>query len=149
MLYNTDNGLRKFYDVITKTEFNSKNKSDIIDLLEHLEDCFESYASFENLDMVISYLEEKFNDETDDDIREMILDAIQFAVTYQSNLNHDFTILMKNYESLSAELIMEIIAIFECTVEKKYIPVLENICLNENEVVANEARNAIIELKSM
>ena len=98
--------------------FNSKNKSDIIDLLGHLEDCFESYASFENLDMVISYLEEKFNDETDDDIREMILDAIQFAVTYQSNLNHDFTILMKSYESLSAELIMGIIAIFECTGEK-------------------------------
>ena len=129
--------------------FNSKNKSDIIDLLGHLEDCFESYASFENLDMVIRYLEEKFNDETNDDIREMILDAIQFAVTYQSNLNHDFTIFMKNYESLSAELIMGIIAIFECTGEKKYIPILENICLNENEVVANEARNAIIELKSM
>ena len=129
--------------------FNSKNKSDIIDLLGHLEDCFESYASFENLDMVISYLEEKFNYETDDDIREMILDAIQFAVTYQSNLNHDFTILMKNYESLSAELVLGVISIFICTGDKKYIPVLENICLNENEVVANEAQNAINELKSM
>ena len=129
--------------------FNSKNKSDIIDLLGHLEDCFESYASFENLDMVISYLEEKFNDETDDDIREMILAAIQLAVTYQSNLNHDFTILMKNYESLSVELVLGVIAIFGCTGDKKYIPVLENICLNENEVVANEAQNVINELKSM
>ena len=129
--------------------FNSKNKSDIIDLLGYLEDCFESYASFENLDMVISYLEEKFNYETDDDIRAMILDSIQFAVTYQSNLNHDFTIFMKNYESLSAELVLGVISILECTGDKKYIPVLENICLNENEVVANEAQNVINELKSM
>ena len=36
LLYNTDNGLKKFYDVITKTEFNSKDNEKNLDKLINL-----------------------------------------------------------------------------------------------------------------
>ena len=36
LLYNTDNGLRKFYEVITKTEFNSKDNTKNLDKLINL-----------------------------------------------------------------------------------------------------------------
>lgn len=132
-----------------KNTFNTNNKSDITNLLSYLCDCFESYATFENVNLVIEYLCEKFKTETDEIIREMILDTLQAAVTYTSDIEFDFTCLSDNMNSLSENLILGIIAIYECSCDKKYITVLENICYSGSEIVAKESRNAIIELQAM
>ena len=132
-----------------KKVFDSNNKSDITNLIGYLEDCFESYSLTENANAIVCYLVDRFNIETDDDIRERLLDAIQKAVVYESDLDCDFDSLSNNINSLPNNLVLGVIAIYECTCNKKYIPLLEKICLCGDDAITYEAQNALAELHSM
>jgi len=129
--------------------FNSENKEEITNMLSYLEDCFESYSSFKDINLIVQYLINEFELIKDEEIKEMILDVIQIAVTYKSEVSCDFICLSKNINNLSDSLVLGIIAIYECTCDKKYIPILEMIRINGNNKIANEAQATIDELMSM
>lgn len=86
---------------------------------------------------------------TDGDNKEKILDVIQIAVTYKPEVCCDFISLSNDINNLSNTLVLGIIAIYECTYDKKYIPVLEKIRLCGNNIISNVANEAINELMTI
>ena len=51
-------------------------------MLSYLEECFESYSSLKDINLIVQCLVDEFELITDEELKEMILDAIQIAVTY-------------------------------------------------------------------
>ncbi|NLD48215.1 MAG: hypothetical protein GX660_13645 [Clostridiaceae bacterium] len=130
-----------------KNKLQNSSKSEIFNVLNYINDLFESYTKIDSFEELIEILIKCAVDEDDEELRLELFDCISKASEHRSMTKVNFDLIETKLDFLTLDCLEKAIDILSFSHNKKYIETIKRYTLHENKKIAYVASIALEEIK--
>ncbi len=130
-----------------RNKLQNSSKSEIFNVLNYIDDLFESYTQIDSFAELIEILIKCAANEDDEELRLELFDCISKASEHRSMAQVNFDLIETKLEFLSLDCLEKAIDILSFSHNLKYIETIKRYTLHKNKKVAYVASIAFEEIK--